>query len=76
MHQNNLFSTSFICLKSKRFETCKMSNNNKVSGKKEIIQCGMGASRDFLRLLNHEGLPLFNPFHGERNEGNHDRRNP
>lgn len=49
---------------------------HKVTGKKEIIQCGMGASRNFLRLLNHEGLPLFNPLHGERNKGNHDRRNP
>lgn len=49
---------------------------HKVSGKKEIIQCGMGASRDFLRLLNHEGLPLFNPLHGEKKEGNHGRRNP
>lgn len=29
----------------------------------EYIQCGMGAARDFLRLLQHEGLPLFNPLH-------------
>ena len=27
----------------------------------EMIQCGMGAARDFLKLLNHPGLPLFNP---------------
>ncbi|QNX31989.1 hypothetical protein IC790_10365 [Acinetobacter seifertii] len=27
----------------------------------------MGAARDFLRLLNHSGLPIFNPLH-ERNE--------
>ena len=38
---------------------------NKINGKKEIIQCGMGASRDLLKLLNHKGLPLFNPLHGE-----------
>ncbi len=36
---------------------------------KEIIQCGMGAARDFLRLLNHQGLPLFNPLHGEDEVG-------
>lgn len=29
--------------------------------KKEVIQCGMGAARDFLKLINHSGLPLFNP---------------
>ena len=33
--------------------------------KKEIIQCGMTAARDFLKKINHEGLPLFNPLHGE-----------
>lgn len=33
----------------------------------ETIQCGIGAARDFLRLLNHSGLPIFNPLH-ERNE--------
>lgn len=38
---------------------------HKVSGEKEVIQCGMGASRDFLALLNHDGLPLFNPLHGD-----------
>lgn len=38
---------------------------NRGSGAKEIIQCGMGAAGDFLRLLNHDGLPLFNPLHGE-----------
>ena len=32
----------------------------------------MGASRDFLKLLNHEGLPLFNPLHGDGcNDGEH-----
>lgn len=36
----------------------------KVNGKKEIIQCGMTAARDFLKKINHEGLPLFNPLHG------------
>ena len=30
-----------------------------------IIQCGMTAARDFLKKINHEGLPLFNPLHGE-----------
>lgn len=38
---------------------------SKVNGKKEIIQCGMTAARDFLKKINHEGLPLFNPLHGE-----------
>ena len=38
---------------------------DKASGKREIIQCGMGAARDFLRLIGHKGLPLFNPLHGE-----------
>ena len=33
----------------------------KSDGKKDVIQCGMGAARDFLRILNHPGLPLFNP---------------
>ena len=30
---------------------------SKVNGKKEIIQCGMTAARDFLKKINHEGLP-------------------
>lgn len=38
--------------------------NDRVNGTREILQCGMGAARDFLRLSNHEGLPLFNPLHG------------
>lgn len=38
---------------------------NKADGKNEIIQCGMEASKDFLKLLNHKGLPLFNPLHGD-----------
>lgn len=29
----------------------------------DYIQCGMGAARDFLGLLNHKGLPIFNPLH-------------
>ena len=37
----------------------------KINGKKEVIQFGMGTSRYFLKLLNHEGLPLFNPLHGD-----------
>lgn len=36
---------------------------DKSNGEKEIIQCGMGAARDFLKLLNHKGLPIFNPLH-------------
>ena len=38
---------------------------DKVSERREIIQCGMGAARDFLRLIGHEGLPLFNPLQGD-----------
>lgn len=44
---------------------------NKVSGENEVIQCGMGAARDFLRLLKHKGLPLFNPLHGNGKAGGH-----
>ncbi len=29
----------------------------------------MRAARDFLRLLNHRGLPVFNPLHGEGGDG-------
>lgn len=35
------------------------------SGNPEIILCGMSATKDFLRRLNHNGLPLFNPLCGE-----------
>ena len=42
---------------------------NKISGVKELIQCGMGAAKDFLKLLYHEGLPIFNPLHGEHGGG-------
>ena len=38
---------------------------SKTNGKREVIQCGMGAARDFLRLLNHKGLPIFNPIHND-----------
>ncbi len=34
-------------------------------GNPEIILCGMSATKDFLRRLNHNGLPLFNPLCGE-----------
>ena len=44
---------------------------DKVSGRRESIQCGMGAARDFLRLIEHEGVPLFNPLHGEGGVGGH-----
>lgn len=43
----------------------------RASGKMETIQCGMGAARDFLKLIGHEGLPLFNPLHGEASAGGH-----
>lgn len=36
---------------------------SKKGGEKEIIQCGMGAAKDFLKKINHKGLPLFNPLH-------------
>lgn len=42
----------------------------KSDGKKEIIQCGMGAARDLLKLINHNGLPLFNPL-VDNNHENH-----
>lgn len=41
------------------------SAKRKTDGNKEVIQCGMGAARDFLELINHKGLPLFNPLVGE-----------
>lgn len=47
----------------------------KVNGKKEIIQCGMTAARDFLKKINHEGLPLFNPLHGVGETGENGGRN-
>ena len=37
---------------------------HKSTGQKDIIQCGMGAARDFLQLLNINGLPIFNPLVG------------
>lgn len=37
---------------------------DKKTGEKDIVQCGKGAARDFLAMLNHKGLPLFNPLHG------------
>lgn len=46
------------------------------NGKKKIIQCGMGAARDFLNLLKHDGLPIFNPLHIDRNVGEHGGANP
>ncbi len=41
------------------------SAKRKTDGKKEVIQCGMAVARDFLELINHKGLPLFNPLVGE-----------
>lgn len=43
---------------------------SKIDGKKEVIQCGMGAARDFLELINHKGLPLFNPLVGNSHVNN------
>lgn len=37
----------------------------KESGNPEVILCGMSATKDFLRRLNHSGLPVFNPLRGE-----------
>lgn len=48
----------------------------KVSGRREIIQCGMGAARDFLKLIGHEGLSLFNPLYGKGGVGGHGGGNP
>lgn len=41
------------------------SAKRKSDGKKEVIQCGMGAARDLLELIDHKGLPLFNPLAGD-----------
>ena len=42
---------------------------DKVNGRRECIQCGRGAARDFLRLIKHKGLPLFNPLNGKGGAG-------
>lgn len=44
---------------------------NRVNETKKIIQCGMGAARDFLKLTKRQGLPLFNPLHRMRGAGEH-----
>lgn len=41
------------------------SAKRKSDGGDEQIICGMGAARDFLNILGHPGLPLFNPLHEE-----------
>lgn len=46
------------------------SAKRKTDGKDEVIQCGMGAARDFLELINHKGLPLFNPLKGDSRMNN------
>lgn len=46
------------------------SAKRKTDGKKEVIQCGMSAARDFLELINHKGLPLFNPLVGDAHVNN------
>ena len=46
------------------------SAKHKTDGKKEFIQCGMGAARDFLELIHHKGLPLFNPLISEPHVNN------
>ena len=50
---------------------------NKQNGKKEVILCGMDASKDFLKMLHHEGLPIFNPLrgNGRDEEENDEHRN-
>ena len=48
---------------------------SKLNNAKETIQCGMGAARDFLKLINHKGLPLFNPLHRTTGAGKHARGN-
>lgn len=50
------------------------SAKRKTDGKKEVIQCGMGAARDFLALINHKGLPLFNPLIGDSHMNNRPER--
>lgn len=42
---------------------------DKVNGRKESIQCGMGEAGDFLRLIKHKGLLLLNPLHGKGGAG-------
>lgn len=36
---------------------------------RDVIQCGRAAGRDFLELLNHPEVPLFNPLHVENGHG-------
>lgn len=43
------------------------SAKRKSDGQLEIIQCGMGAASDFLSLIKHQGLPIFNPLIGDGN---------
>ena len=45
-------------------------------GQREIIQCGMGAARDFLQIIDHPGLPLFNPLKGENVTSSSNRKDP
>lgn len=40
---------------------------HKLNGTKEIIQCGMGAATDFLKILNKDGIPIFNPLLSQGN---------
>lgn len=49
---------------------------DKVSGRREIIQCGMGAARDFLKLIGHQGLSLFNPLYGKGGVNGYGGGNP
>jgi len=46
------------------------SAKKKSDGINEVIHCGMGAARDFLKLVNHKGLPLFNPLVGNIHANN------
>ncbi len=38
---------------------------NKSDLKQEFITCGMGAAKDFLNLIGHKGLLVFNPLKGD-----------
>lgn len=54
-------SDAGACIENDYYIFEAISKNN---GEKQIIQCGKGAATDFLRLIKHKGLPLFNPIHG------------
>ncbi len=76
----NVIPVAYVKLlagQSKRSDAGKTINDKyyifhaypQLGGEKEIIQCGMGAARHLLHLTGHEGLPLYNPLHGEGGAG-------